>query len=160
MVVVFLFHRCGYVVVWGSFCRRFRVSTRRVSKLSVEASPVRIQNCHNYARAQGIELWQFFSSFSLTPQFTARIFGCLWLLVWQSALLRLELCDGAGRVVRTDERSPLVTDQVAVGTGNPACCFAGALGMGRSHGRLVHIGPGAMGAVTTKTAKCTISSTF
>ena len=38
-----------------------------------------------------------------------------------------------------------------------ACCFAGAQGMGRSHGRLVHIGPGAMGAVTTKTAKCTIS---
>ena len=25
-----------------------------------------------------------------------------------------------------------------------ACCFAGALGMGRSHGRLVHIGPGAL----------------
>ena len=41
-----------------------------------------------------------------------------------------------------------------------ACCFAGAQGMGRSHGRLVHIGPGAMGAVTTKTAKCTISPSF
>ena len=41
-----------------------------------------------------------------------------------------------------------------------ACCIAGALGMGRSHGRLVHIGPGAMGAVTTKTAKCTISPHF
>ena len=32
--------------------------------------------------------------------------------------------------------------------------------MGRSHGRLVHIGPGAMGAVTTKTAKCTNSLVF
>ena len=32
--------------------------------------------------------------------------------------------------------------------------------MGWSHGRLVHIGPGAMGAVTTKTAKCTISPSF
>ena len=41
-----------------------------------------------------------------------------------------------------------------------ACCFAGAHGMGRSHGRLVHIGPGAMGDVTTKTAKCTISPIF
>ena len=41
-----------------------------------------------------------------------------------------------------------------------ACCFAGAQGMGRSHGRLVHIGPGAMGAVTTKTAKCTISPSY
>ena len=40
------------------------------------------------------------------------------------------------------------------------CCFTGAQGMGRSHGRLVHIGPGAMGAVTTKTANCTISPTF
>ena len=27
-----------------------------------------------------------------------------------------------------------------------ACCFAGAQGMGRSHGRMVHIGPGAMGS--------------
>ena len=41
-----------------------------------------------------------------------------------------------------------------------ACCFAGAQGMVQSHGRLVHIGPGAMGAVTTKTAKCTISPTY
>jgi len=41
-----------------------------------------------------------------------------------------------------------------------ACCFAGAQGMGRSHGRLVHIGPGAMGAVTTKTAKGTISPSY
>ena len=41
-----------------------------------------------------------------------------------------------------------------------ACCFAGAQGMGQSHGRLVHIGPGVMGAVTTKTAKCTISPIF
>ena len=41
-----------------------------------------------------------------------------------------------------------------------ACCFAGAQGMVRSHGRLVHIGPGTMGAVTTKTDKCTISPTF
>ena len=40
------------------------------------------------------------------------------------------------------------------------CCFAGAQGMGLRHGRLVHIGPGAMGAVTTKTAKCTISPIF
>ena len=41
-----------------------------------------------------------------------------------------------------------------------ACCFAGAQGMGRRHGRLVHIGPGAMGAMTTETAKCTISPTY
>ena len=45
-----------------------------------------------------------------------------------------------------------------------ACCFAGALGMGRNHGRLVHIGPatetGTMGAVTTETAKCTISPSY
>ena len=41
-----------------------------------------------------------------------------------------------------------------------ACSFAGAQGMGISHGRLMHIGPGAIGALTTITAKCTISPSF